>query len=287
MHVHYHWIPMCFLLLAQLSGCTTNQTDNPTPKATGQGIELKDLSREDFINLMKNPWQTLSENGKEITGRPFLIEADASETQFLWVEVQDSVVRTKITAINRKEHGYEIVRETPLGTSALWFTRWGNDTLYYTSPEYPPRNVHTAGSYNAPDFEADIREVYCKRFLQNILCQTETVPGKPNEITGQWKLMKDLVTDTDLSCNEIIYDFQADHQLRITGHTNEYPSGNHTYTFSDYPFCSLCLCPACPPNLIIDATTGVYCEVLKRTMILYAPGKETLRGEPGKILVRI
>jgi hypothetical protein len=269
-----------------------NNGGNPAPEDTAGAPDLKDMSREDFVNLMKNPRQVLTENGEAVTDRYFSVETDYSHpTQLNWVEVDDSISKMKIITLSRNDYGYEIVREPPSGTSALWFVRLSNDTLYYTSPEYPPRTVCAAGRYNTPDFEADKQEVWCRSFLKDILCRTETVAGTRNNIAGRWKLMKDLTAPADYSCRDIIYDFRPDGQLQITGGTEDDPPGIRpgiqTWSYTDYPFCSLCLCSACPPNLLLGATGGVYCEVLKRTMVIYASEEDTLPGEPAKILVRI
>jgi hypothetical protein len=280
---------ICFLLLIQLSGCMGNSAEKPAPEKPDYGIEFKDIDRDDFINLIKSSsWRVLTENNGEIAGSYFNMESDSYDvTQFNMVEVEDTIVGTRIIEINRNDYGYEVVKETSTGTSSVWFIRLSHDTLYYTSPEYPPRTVWTAEKYETLHFEDELRENDHHSLLKNIQCRSEMIPSERDNIIGRWKLMKDLLKDVDYSCHRIIYDFKPDGQLQIISDTEYHPSGNQTYIYTNYPFCPLCLCSECLPNLILGDTTDVYCEVLKRTMIIYALGGDVRHREGEKVLVRI
>jgi hypothetical protein len=116
-------------------------------------------------------------------------------------------------------------------------------------------------------------------------------PGNPgeyenpyrNSITGAWKLLFSIAGDDSLDCsgNHVIYDFQTENKLVVTGHLpGDLEEGEYAYEYKKTN-----VCPTCPlvPNMRIGNENGLFCEAYSRNDIMILSGK---RMENGKALNR-
>jgi hypothetical protein len=107
--------------------------------------------------------------------------------------------------------------------------------------------------------------------------------GSPHRenIIGKWKLVEIItrigygdenVDTVDYSNSNIIYDFQNDSVLLITGYVpNDLQEGEHTYKYRQPPFSPLTT--SSNNNLFINNIHGFICLALKKEI------KMTIRGE--------
>jgi hypothetical protein len=132
------------------------------------------------------------------------------------------------------------------------------------------------------EFEEKRQEVLFSRYLRDSACPPEAVSGRylTDDIIGRWKLIKDRETDTDYSCNGIIYNFQPDSTLTITSDRPDYPTLSADYSYDPW------VCAEAPYHpdafcLTIDGAR-LSSEVLEKIMFL---GDE--QNPSAKVFIRI
>ena len=134
-----------------------------------------------------------------------------------------------------------------------------------------------------------IREIRCVPDLKN---------GPADDIVGLWKMVgiyKGMAkSSTDYSCGNIVWNFREDGTVSIEDDTADGIKGNFSYRFvAMLNFCPLC---GVGPNLdlypVEDEWTvgsrgiGLFCRVLKNTMVLWVPQGQPVEGR-FMVLVRI
>jgi hypothetical protein len=267
----------CFVLA---SGCAEDSKDiNKPDDVPDYRVELKDFSdKAKFEQLLNGPWKVLTENDREVENT--YLEFNFSEGTY--TETGEAGFSTSIEKTTRNEYGYELELEGH--SPAIRLIHLDHDTLYYTSAELSPHTAWTAKRAESSDYIYESLDNSFDELLTGAECLPKAVTGEVDHITGVWKLVK--VAGVDMSCGNILYDFQASGELVITNDTDAIASGNHRYSYTDYPFCPLCVYLQEPiANLTIDGT-GVYCEVLKRKMFIFDSKSKGMR-ERHKIFVRV
>ena len=106
----------------------------------------------------------------------------------------------------------------------------------------------------------------------------EYVSPYMDDIAGKWKLSFYTGTDTtDLSAENIIYEFRKDGKLIVTGSVpDDLAAGEHTYEYRKINICPTCL-PA--PNLWIDDDNRLFCEAFLQNEVMIISGETTEQGK--------
>ncbi|MDR1557221.1 MAG: hypothetical protein LBS88_09370 [Tannerellaceae bacterium] len=264
-----------FLIIAPVilaAGCS-DAKDAPKPEEVSDGrTYFKGVHRNGVTDLVEGWWKTVPESHYPMF--TFYGKAIGSDTVY------------NLQTVEWKENSYGIEWVVKAGAFAdtIWLISLseGRDTLYYTSPGYPPRNSWEAVRISAEDFEKQRQEVLLNNYLRNVACPPEAVSGGrlTDNIAGRWKLIKDMETGVDFSCDEIIYDFRPDNTLEITSNHPGYQDITSVY---DYLCDVWTLLPfdnqAC--RLLIDGEE-VWSEVLEKMMFL---GNEL--NPSAKVFIRI
>ncbi|MDR3142685.1 MAG: hypothetical protein LBU37_13315 [Tannerellaceae bacterium] len=121
--------------------------------------------------------------------------------------------------------GYEWVTENDTQTSTVWMAYRDQDTLCFTSPEYPPRFSWKARKTEKGDWEFALKIEQARQntlfalYLSDAKClPEEAVSGSiADDIAGLWKLMKDIRKGTDYSCDTVIKERTGYRRRRATG----------------------------------------------------------------------
>jgi len=110
------------------------------------------------------------------------------------------------------------------------------------------------------DYEKNLPDLNCKVVLKE---------GEDEYIYGKWQLVVDYSSGSpvDVSCDSVFYTFYEGNCMLIINSNNT--ESKHDYTFSEWPYCPLCL-PGeyTAPNFTIDGVE-MYCEVLSSVMYVY------------------
>lgn len=98
---------------------------------------------------------------------------------------------------------------------------------------------------------------------KNLKCMPSIVHGIKDSIIGQWQLTYTWVGNNeqevnDVSCSKIIFNFDRNGTLTITGTDHKYAEGKYPYTYTPLNSCETCL-PA--RNLFIGSTDSFFCNV--------------------------
>jgi hypothetical protein len=302
------------LLLLVTAGCNRNGGEEPappTPEPEDTMIEFKSVNNG-IDHLIEGTWEVFSEYEEgagynEITNYSHIQYTMAHYDDYLYfteLRKTQGVVRIAWLLDNTKNsYGYEMAtRWHDMEDSKLWLIYLNGDTLCYTSPEYPPRFTWKAIRVDSLDLAPEYMDSRYDALLSGVQCMPAAVTGEPYDITGRWKLLKDVSLDADYSCKEVIFDFRADSALTVTGDDADYPAGEYKYSsngrlhISTYPepykrlteYAGLrdgpILSP--PPNLSIDGKE-LFCSVGASRMVFLFEWDRWNVPKADKIFIRI
>jgi hypothetical protein len=238
-------------------------TDSDDPNDPGRKIYFKDYNLEGdaYITLAAGSWQLFAQSNEGVEQEIKDVYQQYGSRNLELVDCRDSVRTIRIAGVNRNDYGLEMVFEENSVINSIWLIYAEGDTLYYTSPEYPPRTTWKAKRIMDADFESIRLNVQYPGYLSGIKRMPETVPEETKgSIAGVWKLVKDIDRGIDYSCDNITYHFPAygDSTLTVTSDREDYPSGVYDYSYVLEGACPL-VCPSkrtiCYPSREFPYTT--------------------------------
>jgi hypothetical protein len=252
------------------AGCAQSPAE---PEVTDPMLYFKNYDLQSVRELTEGLWKTIPE------GR--YLRCSAKKIY------QDAFYTSETVEWKKNDYGYEYYFRSNAFEDTIWLISLTcyHDTLYYTSPEYPPRNSWMAVKISAEEYEKKRQEVLFNRHLGDVACPPEAVSGRDlvYDIVGRWQLMRDTEAGIDCSCDEIVYDFRTDDTLVITDNRPDYLAP----AVQDYLFeiCHDCWWYLYSPKyyeLTIDGVRVERNEVLEKLMFL---GDDS--NPSAKIFVRI
>jgi hypothetical protein len=128
------------------SGNGANEpNDSDDPNDPGRKIYFKDYNLEGdaYITLAAGSWQLFAQSNEGVEQEIKDVYQQYGSRNLELVDCRDSVRTIRIAGVNRNDYGLEMVFEENSVINSIWLIYAEGDTLYYTSPEYPPRTTES------------------------------------------------------------------------------------------------------------------------------------------------